>query len=329
MQAYKLQLDRLFQSEKAAMCWQAVQRLPLAWWQRLANALLLACLAIVAAQAFWLLVPQTQLPPMSGKPVDALQQAASSEVNLSELKGLRLFGSARKVPMQVAVAPPAILNAEETRLELVLQGVISSNVPEEARAIIAHKNAQAIFAPGDDIPMAGQVSLVRVFADRAIINNDGHYESLWLYDEQGKRKIVRQTPAPARRVSPAAPPQTNKTPVHNGDAAPHATSSVRTISPQELNTASSFDDVIKFTMEREGNQIIGYRIGPGRARALFDKAGFKNNDIVTTVNGVPLNDPSKALSIYRQIRSSNSASFGVLRDGETMTIDVTLDDSNV
>lgn len=326
MQAAKLQIDGFFLWEKPAIWWQSARRMPLRYWQRLVSSLLLLGLAVVVARAIWLLVPNNQVMPLAS--VSSIDHQPATQltptITLQELKALRLFGNTPKVNVGATKSSAMVVNAAETKLDLKLQGVISSNVAAEARAIIAYKNAQDSFAPGDALPVPGQVSLIEVLDDRAIISNGGRYESLWLYDEKGN-KIVRPTQTMQARPAATQPIGAAKTP--EGAAVPHHTP--RKVSAELVERASSFDDVIQFTMAREGNRIIGYRIGPGRASGVFDQAGFKNNDIVTAVNGVTLDDPNKALSIYRQIRSERAASFSVLRDGEVLTIDVALDDSNV
>ena len=71
---------------------------------------------------------------------------------------------------------------------------------------------------------------------------------------------------------------------------------------------------------------MGYRISPGKDRKQFTQFGFKNNDIVTSINGITLNEPSKALEIYKLMRTANEATFDIDRNGEARQILVSLND---
>src|SRR5690606_3683673 len=115
---------------------------------------------------------------------------------------LQLFGPAdsEAVPAQapVAAATPGIEDeAVDTKLNLVLRGVVASSDENSARAIIADARAQAIYSPGDDIEGQQGVKLAKVLPLRVILDNRGQYESLWLYkdDPNAPRSRVNYTNA--------------------------------------------------------------------------------------------------------------------------------------
>ncbi len=88
---------------------------------------------------------------------------------------------------------------------------------------------------------------------------------------------------------------------------------------------TSLADVIKISMAREGNEIIGYKIQPGRDREQFQKMGFQPNDIVTSINDIQLNDPKRALDLYNVIRTAKEATFVVRRGEDELTLMVSLE----
>lgn len=300
-----------------------VRRFPLSYWQTAVTILLTLVLALSLARLFWLSFAPSETA--AGRPLDGLtisgvppSGADMAVVDIAALKALALFGSANAPGAAEADKPaeqPMVIAAEETKLDLLLMGVVDSNQPEAARAIIAKGNQQDVYAPGDKLPVGNQVSLDRVLADRVILNNNGRYESLLLYEEgsgaadQGfdNGDNVSRSAAVERRAAPAIEiPENIEETLAAG------------------NVPDSINDVIKLTVAREGNQVIGYRVRPGRYRELFDQFGFKSGDVVTHVNGVGVDDPTQAMAVYREVRTAASARFDLLRDGEALTLEIDL-----
>ncbi len=294
-----------------------LQGIPLPWWKALAVVVLLVIMAQSGARLFWLLMPspqttQTMAYPPVYKQVD---RKTVVSVDIDALKVLPLFGRENTPSENIAVAisPDAELASEETQLSLILQGVVDSSKPTAARAIIAHQGKQHVYAPGDSLPGGHQVTLTKILHDRVILNNAGRYESLRLYEQPEESEQVV-----------ASHHETTSSPAQNA-----VQDIAQTLGQDSAAVERTLADVIRVTIAREGNQLIGYRIQAGRDRELFDRFGFQANDIITSVNGVSLSDPKKAMAVYREIRSVRAASFELLRNGEALTLDVTLDDNNV
>jgi general secretion pathway protein C len=76
---------------------------------------------------------------------------------------------------------------------------------------------------------------------------------------------------------------------------------------------------------RRGEQLLGYRVAPGRAREAFDTLGFRPGDLVTAVNGLPLSDPANTLRLYQAMRTASEAVFDLTREGEAISLTVSLD----
>lgn len=71
--------------------------------------------------------------------------------------------------------------------------------------------------------------------------------------------------------------------------------------------------------------MVGYRVRPGRERELFDQVGLKTNDIVTSVNGIEINDPKQIRTVYQNLKTATEAQLEVNRDGEIIPITISLD----
>lgn len=60
---------------------------------------------------------------------------------------------------------------------------------------------------------------------------------------------------------------------------------------------------------------LGYRVYPGRKRQQFLALGLKPGDLLTEINGTPLDDPARGADIFRSLADSTQVSVTVERNG--------------
>lgn len=303
-----------------------LERGPSAPLRAVMAAILIVYCCYVLARIFWFVMPLPQLET-SGPELGLISSSsplisAQADIDIEALKELHLFGEPGDNNSQMAVALPQIIEAEETRLDLLLLGVVVSDVAASARAIISHRNQQDLFASGDALPGGSQVKLEQVLPGRVIINNAGRYESLWLYEEQQDVNVSVAAPAPtgnrtARVQLPPVPAKKESAPVVEQKVV---------AAVQVPADAETLADIVQFTPVHAEGRVLGYRVAPGRAAGLFKAYGLQPNDVVTAVNGMSLDDPTRALKIYRQLQGAKRASFELVRNGEARIIDIALDE---
>jgi len=288
----------------------------LLWFRWLLIALLVLWLCHSLARLFWVASPEPDLLPLQPSVAQPFTSVASdnslSAVDIQALKALKLFGEPPKVEIKTEVeevAPPPEV-AVETRLNLELQGVLASNEQEKAHAIIAQGSKQSLYRVGDEIAGERGVKLSKVLADRVILDNNGRFESLLLYPE-----------GVALSSSSRSPSRT----VDDDDDDDRDRAASRPI-PSAAKVSRSLSEVIKVSMAREGGDVIGFRVRPGRNRQAFEELGLKTNDIVTSVNGVALTSSAKAMEVYRSMNNATQASLDIKRQGEELTIEVDVAD---
>lgn len=81
---------------------------------------------------------------------------------------------------------------------------------------------------------------------------------------------------------------------------------------------------LRFYPQREGREVIGYRVLARRGNTL-EAYGFEQNDIVTAINGQDLTLARVNLpNLWKDFRLARYASIQVLRDGNPVTIEVNL-----
>ncbi len=314
---------------------ETVQQLPLNVWRNLVLFLALVWICRSAAALFWVLfpVPDVPSPPKVAESVAKEAPSVAVPVNLAAMKSANLFGKlteeSEAVAKQVEKNPSLdVGNVKETRLNLKLQGILASNDPNSAWAIIASGNSQALYKVGDPLKSPG-VKLAKVEEQRVILDNNGKFESLWLYSEEDFKKsksiAKREVRVPSKPQTRRSEPPKNNVASSQAPRRRGAYDNKVTRKLKQDRLPKSVGDVVRFSVHREGGKMVGYRIRPGRDRELFEEAGLKNNDIVTAVNGIAVDDPRKLREIYQNLKTATSAQLEVQRDGQPYSINISLD----
>ncbi|MDO3388719.1 type II secretion system protein GspC [Gilvimarinus sp. SDUM040013] len=322
----------------------ALGKVPLKRWQALVMLLIVLWLAHSLAQLFWAVIPSPDIPPaqVAVSTLTNTGSDAKADADITRLRELTVFGTSAEgeesenntVPAR-PLEPQIEDQAVDTKLSLVLQGVINSSDNRSARAIIADSRNQEIYGPGDEIKNMRGVKVAKVLDLRVILDNKGQYESLWLYKEgPGGRQIAKRYDAPpAASNSRSWEGDDSEFLDEGGNAQEPQTGPIeRDIpkGPQENvsveQIGQNLSDVVAFNIHRDSSgQIKGYKVRPGRNPAAFDAVGLESGDVVTAVNGTPLDNPGRIMEIYRNLGQATSASLEVERNGDTVTIDVELE----
>jgi general secretion pathway protein C len=272
-----------------------------------------ALFALIALWLAWrlLLVWSTgiELGPLldatEGRPAEpALQQPSGAQ----SIAAWHLFGDAMQG------APRPTLQAPETTLALELRGVIAGEDPAGGFAFIAEPGRAARrYRVGEALP--GGATLRAVYADRVLIERAGAEESLRL----PRAQAAKSAPAARAAGASAAPPSPALAPL--------------TLPGVELQPAI---EALRFDPEAmareiavlpvfEGGKLAGVRLSGGRQADLLARLGVLPTDIVTAVNGVPLDSLERGREIVEGLRAAREARVTVRRDGREQTLLLKLD----
>ncbi|PUA28042.1 MAG: type II secretion system protein GspC [Cellvibrio sp. 79] len=316
-----------------------LSRVPLERWQWLIILLLVLWLGHSLARLFWLVIPNPVIPPATITSVapdsPAPNPAGAGGINIAQVKNLAPFGETNAEPAPVEAQPAATAqgienNAADTQLNLILRGVLSSNDEKAARAIIATGDKADVYGIGDTLPAGNNVTLAKVLDLRVIVNNNGSFESLWMYKDDPNAPKLGATvsaPPPGQTGGYANPPYQQQPPVFADRRPPVETSGpgpAAARDPGMAQMSKTLADVVAMSIYRENGQVVGYKIRPGRNAEMFNSLGLQTDDIVTAVNGVPLSSPGKIMEIYKSMGSATSANLEIRRGGSTVNLDVML-----
>jgi len=70
----------------------------------------------------------------------------------------------------------------------------------------------------------------------------------------------------------------------------------------------------------ESGQTNGFKVFAIRRGSLFQKIGLENNDVIQRVNGVELNDPTRAMSLFQELQGQTRLTVDVVRGGQARTL---------
>lgn len=251
----------------------------------------------------WQLV-QLLWTALSAGPAAAITQAgdvrpaipSGPPVDISAIVNAHLFGIP---PVPGDLDPSA---APATQMSLVLVGTIAQTDPEKGLAIVGESAAAArVYAVGKTI--AGGARLHSVYPDRVILDRGGKLEALML---------------PRKFQGGGAPPAaTMAAPMRNPE--PMLGEQIRTLATQN---PGAITEIIRPQPVFANGQQRGYRVYPGRNRQQFSKLGLMPGDLVTAINGTPLDDPARGMEILQSINSASEVTVTVERNGQSAQVNI-------
>jgi general secretion pathway protein C len=257
--------------------------------------------ALIALQAGFLVTNQNRglaAPggahgPVSG-PVGPARapDANANPLRVSEITAAHLFGETHSTVDDA--------NAPQTSVQLILAGVLAVPDPKRGLAIVGPNAGTAkLYTVGSAIP--GGVSLYSVYADRVLLDRGGVIESLFL---PRKAPLAGTGPQPADGASPGQRLQT----LAQGNAA-------------------VLGGLVRAQPVFVGTKLSGYRIYPGGRTSVgaFTHLGLRPGDLITGVNGTPLDDPARANEILQTLSSLASANLTIQRNGQSQELTLNLE----
>lgn len=242
----------------------------------------------VAAQLAFIVVGLTGRSRQAPPPAVALPPPAPP-LDIGTLVNAHLFGNA------AAQATGDAANAPATSMPLVLTGLFATEDPKEGMAIIGESAQAAKFVTvGQQVP--GGAQLHSVYNDRAIIDRAGVLESVFLPKSTGAGLAMAPPPPPVGQ-----PP---------GNEA-----MVERMRRLVNSDPGAIGQLMRPQAVFAGGKMRGFRVYPGANRQAFARMGLRPGDLVTAINGTPLDDKDRAEEIFNTLSSSTDARVSVTRNG--------------
>jgi len=260
---------------------------------------LVVLLAWQAVQVTWTVLDvRPAAVPAGAVPAPSAATPVGPAVDVERIVNAHLFGVAG-APAAGDVDPNAVA---ATRMNLVLAGTIAHSDPKNGYAILGESAASArVYSVGKTV--AGGAKLFAVYPDRVILDRGGKLESLML-----PKQFTGGGASAASMSPPDRPP-------------PDPMLGQRL---QELATQNpaAITEIIRPQPVFANGQQRGYRVYPGRNRQQFARLGLMPGDLVTAINGTPLDDPARGMEILQSMNSATQVTVTVERNGQSTQVSI-------
>jgi general secretion pathway protein C len=240
--------------------------------------------------------------PHSGKTAGSLSGPIAPGAGAAEAPPLRVADIASAHLFGEAHSTVNDANAPQTAVQLVLAGVLALPDPKRGLAIVGPSAAAAkLYTVGSAVP--GGVTLYAVYKDRVLLDRGGVIESLYM---------------PRRAPLAGTMPAMNSTDQGNPG---------QRIAALVQGNGALMGGLVRAQAVFSGSKLSGYRIYPGGRASIgaFTRLGLRPGDLITAVNGTPLDDPNRGSEILDTLSSSASASVTVQRNGQSVDLNLNLE----
>ncbi|NQY88471.1 MAG: type II secretion system protein GspC [Colwellia sp.] len=283
---------------------------------------LLVYITSIAAKVTWLIMPnasQTISNNDVGNVKRIQSQSRDKNLDLSKLQSLNLFGAYNESIIETTAV--VVKNAPETRLQLILSGLVASDQVGTAAAIIEYKKKQETYGIGDVIK-GTRASLEQVLIDRVIIKQSGRLETLMLdgadYSQPAQsvsNKKNNNEKLSTKLKSSVVDQRSNKKLSQNAHL----------LRADLISDPGKITDYLRISPARRGGKIVGYRLSPGKNPEFFKLSGLKSGDIAVQMNGHNLLAPLEAVQAMSALKTARDISLLVERKNDLIEILFTID----
>jgi general secretion pathway protein C len=225
--------------------------------------------------------------------------------------------------------PVAASSSSGAAQSMILRGTLADRDPAAGVAVIDAGDGEQAYRAGEAI--SGGIKLARVYPDHAVVLRDGVEETLTLTRDRNLQptEIVRQPAAGGARSARAgttnAPSSATSNAAANGagqtvHASPQLQQTIDRArqNPEELARRLQIVPVV------DGGRMTGIRLSAGTDTSLMNQIGLRPGDVVTAVNGAPVDSLARGQQIIEGLRNASSARVTVLRDGRPTDITISL-----
>ena len=264
-------------------------------------AIITILLAYQLALLTWAFVPETK-SALLWEPVAVNNSQNLKKINTLSLQQLHLFGETSE---KLVVQEKNVVNAPKTRLNLKLVGIVAANNPQYSSVIIDQRGRQGSYFI--DSPIDGTRAIIsQIYQDRVILDVGGVYQTLML---DGVEEVDKQHLRHEKTSKVAQKSEVRK-------VIKEERKTVNLDRNELLENPGKLTDYIRISPVREGGQVKGYRVKPGKNRELFEQAGLKNGDLAVELNGIDLTDMKQAITLMKEFPTMTDMTLSIERSGQ-------------
>jgi general secretion pathway protein C len=288
--------------------------------------LLIVYIAYLCAQITWSVIPQEQSSQKYSANThsnNSNTNKANKTIDIAKIQSLNLFGQYND---NVDETPDVEMsNVPETKLNLILSGLVASDEKSIAAAVIENQGKQETYGIGDII-IGTRANLEQVLMDRVIIKQSGRLETLMLdgFDyNQPVKTIVKKVANKNYNTKVGSKPSRNGVVDQRNNKKLSATA--KNLRNELSNDPAKIVDYLRISPKRKDGSIVGYTLRPGKKPEFFKQSGLKVGDVAVQMNGFDLVEPVQAMQAMAEMKKARDISLLVDRQGSLTEILISLD----
>ena len=206
---------------------------------------------------------------------------------------------------------------QETKLPLKLLGTIASNDQVVASAAIenSRKRTHEVVKVGDRLMDFKEVVVSRIDRGRVVLQNGANREELKMGEElmaQAKVKASKPKPRPSRRR--ASKQKSNET----------VQDRLKSLADNSgISGAAALLSQARVLPKYEDGKMVGIELSQIESNSLYQKVGLQDGDMLTSVNGVTIDNPAASQELLKALTESPALVAEVLTpngEGKVITI---------
>jgi len=217
--------------------------------------------------------------------------------------------------------------AQKSDLDIVLIATSAASDPVWSTALMAvSSGAPALFYMADVVLDAEIVEIHNPWLDSASVHHPGRV----VFVRDGQREFIDIGGAPKPGARRKGNPKKKNTKKKRGGR--HKWDGITSLGGGKYGIEQSEIDYAMANLDklsREARVVPnfadgapnGFKVFSIRRTSALRKMGLKNNDVMTSVNNFDLSNSSKALEIYSKLQSDKNFTLEILRNGEPMTLE--------
>ncbi|MCK5001990.1 MAG: type II secretion system protein GspC [Gammaproteobacteria bacterium] len=271
--------------------------------------LIIAC-AQLMSELIWMLLDDSSTETMAvTAPVNSVTNNNRSDAKQSQQQAFRNLSSAHL--FGIAETKGTVVSADnvpETKLNLVLKGVLAAGTSSIASAIIARgsNGKEEIYGINDKIP--GGITLKEIHPEHVILERQGRLETLRMLKSKGSDQTS----------------SSNRTQSTTSAISTASSKKLKNIRNDIIKDPTSFRKYALPVVVRENGKQIGYRLQAQQNSDLLTQAGIKPSDVITSINGIKLDDMKNSIGALNALRSANNVNITVKRNGAEVPLNIQL-----
>ncbi|HJX65624.1 MAG TPA: type II secretion system protein GspC [Polyangia bacterium] len=222
------------------------------------------------------------------------------------------------------VEPPGAAEPVKTALPLALLAIMYAPPPN---SMIHMKWSVAVLRDTEikstgAFPMGGKIhgaTVTEIEETRIYLDNAGKNEFLDLFE-----KPAPPAPPPAASAAGGTDPlsvEMDKGITKKGE---NSYEIQRGTLESVLGNMSLLSRSARIVPEMRDGKAAGFRLYAVKPDGPFAKIGMQNGDVISSINGLEITSPEKALEVYAKLKSASHLSLGMESNGKKITKDYTI-----